>query len=397
MRNSSYKKTKNNRRTIKQKGGFLRHILVQIRNLKNDDQSELACILRKNSTMINTVYNYLFSILNLLYTQICKKDKAEFSNFLYNNISQKADANDDNIITRIGFNRKEIDKIIQIFTAPDSGHKRAETAFNNLDFIKTKIHATTACFTNLNNPSFQALYIMNDSDLFSEFIEKLKSIFNLPNNYSTNDFLDSYKKISDNKTKDSFNMLIVKTLHTSNNVLGAIQLNYGREMFTRRDRPADFIKTAEDVPRCFNDIKTDGQNEIYGVGNFLDTDNTFIKSIFKEYGRNLVGGISGSAYYFYFLVFKILKREKTHQNLTNALCIMILDYVPLWHSLEEILLTVSVEFAKFGFKEYKMDKDPMRYLEYILGIAGETERDESHRLTPKKPTPKSSRDESPGD
>jgi hypothetical protein len=118
----------------------------------------------------------------------------------------------------------------------------------------------------------------------------------------------------------------------------------------------------------------------YGVENYLDTNHTFVKAIFEKYGRNLVGGISGSAYYFYFLVFKILRQEKTRQNLINVLCIMILDYVPIWHSLEEILLTVSIEFAEFGFKEYKLDQDPMKYLKYVLGIASDSELEEGSQM-----------------
>jgi hypothetical protein len=44
----------------------------------------------------------------------------------------------------------------------------------------------------------------------------------------------------------------------------------------------------------------------------------------------------------------------------------VLDYVPLWHSLEEILITYSIEFEEFGFKRYTIEQDPVTYFKKTL-------------------------------
>jgi hypothetical protein len=46
-----------------------------------------------------------------------------------------------------------------------------------------------------------------------------------------------------------------------------------------------------------------------------------------------------------------------------------MDYVPLWHSLEEILITYSVEFKKYGFPEYTMNEDPVEYFKLVVSRA----------------------------
>jgi len=152
--------------------------------------------------------------------------------------------------------------------------------------------------------------------------------------------------------------------------MGSTQLNYGREIFSRQDRPKDYISESENIYEkypCFNDITNgDFSKEIYSVKNFLDTKITFVESIFKMYNRKLVGGISGSSYYLYFVITRILKYEKTKTLLSKILCIAVLDYVPLWHSLEEILLTLSIEYEEYGFKRYTIDQDPLTYFKYIV-------------------------------
>lgn len=77
----------------------------------------------------------------------------------------------------------------------------------------------SASLTLLNNENYQAEYIMNDIELFDEFIKKLKIIFCLPDNFTNKSFMDLYKKaelIEDEKIKQktigSFNMLIVKIM-----------------------------------------------------------------------------------------------------------------------------------------------------------------------------------------
>jgi hypothetical protein len=358
------KKNKNKNKTLKQRGGFERALTISLKDIDNTKQDQLACILRDNPTLQNFAVDIFYDVLSKIKSCLSASDNPNtFNDLIKKNIIQTMD--DKNVITNIGFTPGEADKILEAFS---TGKK----AFIDLDILKKKIHATTTSLTRLNNPTFQSLYIRNDPELFNEFLNKLRQIFNLPESFTKEDFLKIYNNdTTENPPKKAaFDMLIVKILHTSNNVLGAIQLNYGREIFTRVDRPRDFTKTSEQVGLCFNDIIDDTTDKIYGVANFLDTNNTFVQSIFDFYGRRLIGGLSGSAYYLFFLITKILKYPYDKKSiLSKILCLAVMDYVPLWHSLEEILITYSVEFKKYGFPEYTMNEDPVEYFKLVVSRA----------------------------
>ncbi len=342
-------------KTLKQRGGFNTTLNESLKEINNQDI--LACILRDNQILIkfaiDIFYNILVKIKN--YTVV-----SSFDDLIKKNITESINAN--NVIENIGFTKEEVNEILVAFNTN-------EQIFKDLYILKKKIHATTTALTRLNNPEFQSLYIRNDVELFDEFLKKLRQIFNLPTDFTK----DSFNKMYMNETsipekKTAFDMLIVKIMHTSNNVLGAIQLNYGREIFTRVNRPKDYIKTSQPVDDCFNDIISTSK-QIYGVSNFLDTNNTFIQSIFSKYNRKLIGGLSGSAYYLFFLITKILKYPCNKELLSKILCLTVMDYVPLWHSLEEILMTYSVEFVKYGFPEYKINDDPVNYFKQVVSIS----------------------------
>jgi hypothetical protein len=365
-------KNKNKNKTLKQRGGFERALINSLKPITNNEQDKLACILRENATLLNFAVDIFYDVL--LKIKSCSDigdNPTAFNELIKKNIIQTIDVS--NVITNIGFTPSEADKILFTFA-------KGRRDFGNLDVLKKKIHATTTCLTRLNNPMFQSLYIRNDPELFNEFLNKLRQIFNLPESFTKENFLTLYNTNISSDTditsnvakKAAFDMLIVKILHTSNNVLGVVQLNYGREIFTRVNRPKDFIKKSELVTPCFNDIIDTDTNisGIYGVANFLDTNNTFIESIFNFYHRRLIGGLSGSSYYLFFLITKILKYPYDQKSvLSKILCIAVMDYVPLWHSLEEILTTYSVEFKKYGFPEYTMDKDPVEYFKLVVSYA----------------------------
>lgn len=369
------KTNKTKKYILKQTGGFHRTFYNEIKNINNPD--ELACVIQKNSTIIYFIidifYKTLILIKNISNKNYIASNQNEpehekktnidniFKGYIETSILQTVDKY--NIITKIGFTQKEIKRIIKCI----NGNNKI-SCFTTLKFLKTNIHAVTASLINLNTEAFQSLFIRNDPELFNIFIKNLKDIFNLPDNFSNIEFNNLYNDAINNKTKKaSFDRLIVKLSHTTLGLKGVIQSNYGRENFTRMDRPSNFTKVPQDIPACFKDIETTTNKQIFGVTNYLDVNNTFIESIFDKYNRNLIGGISGSSYYLHFLITKILKFPINKELLTKILCITILDYVPLWHSLEEILLTYSIEYETLKFfDKYTMDKDPVEYFKNIL-------------------------------
>jgi hypothetical protein len=161
-------------------------------------------------------------------------------------------------------------------------------------------------------------------------------------------------------------------MHTDNDndIKSVYTKNYSREIFSRNPVSSDYLKKSKNINQqysCFNDINS---KEIYDVSNSIDTHDIFIEYLFNSYNRILIGGISGSTYYLYFLVFHILrdKYKKTDTLLLKVLSIAIMDYVPLWHSLEEILLTYSPLLYQYNnkFNIYKLDQDPLEYYKNLF-------------------------------
>ena len=348
----------------KKKGGYTRLMKKKIEEI--DNQNKLACSLREDSDLKYFSIDIFWNLLNL----VKKIHPTQYKLKIKESLTIKID--EQNVVTRIGFEEKELDKIL------DSLEKKSFGVFIKIKVLYSKPHAVSAALTLLNNENYQAEYIIHDKYLFDEFIEKFKIIFCLPDNFTDKSFMDLYEqatKIEDKNKKEktirSFNMLIVKIMHTDNDIKSVINKNYGREIFTRNPVSSDHQKTPINISnekyKCFDDIE---RNQIYDVSSYLDLNNIFIEYLFKSYNRILIGGFSGSVYYLYFMIFHIFrdKYQKTDTLLLKVLSIAVMDYVPLWHSLEEILLTYSVVLNNEDkkYEIYKLDEDPLEYYKKLF-------------------------------
>lgn len=352
---TTVKRKKTNKPNKTKKGGFTRTLCEQgIKDVM--DVNKLACFLRSNRTLQNYIVEVGWSLLyKINYITIQNPQEGDFTTVVKGNITETKDAT--NTITNIGFTEEETTQIIECIV------QNNRFRFFRLAFLYTKIHCTTALFARLNNPVFESLYIRTDPILCNEFLIKFKQIFSLPNDFNNDNFKYMYEQTrNDRVAQRAFDTLVVKILHTTDNKMGVVQLNYNRESFSRVDFSG--TKVAEPIQECFNDI-SDSDN-IYGVKNIYNFDKTVTKSIFEMYHRQLIGGISGSVYFLHFLFTRVLQIPNGASLLSKILCIAVLDYVPLWHSLEEILLTITIEYQQYGIPKYTLDQEPLVYFKNIV-------------------------------
>lgn len=356
------------------KGGFNRNLFEKIKKIK--DQNDLACILSEDETLVNFAKQIFWTILKKLRT-IFPND-VDFRNYVTELMRFKTDVNEGQptILDRIGYTDEQIEKIITTVTQNRSNN------FYNLPFLQIRdknfsVHTLTSMIhSSFNGSKNQSLFIRHDDELFEKFIKELKLHYNLPDEFTKEDFMKIYEEkttTGEHKAtyKRSFDMLITKLLHMSDNYKSIIQKNYGREIFARKNVSKEHEKEANDYPKCFENLeKISSAKKIYGVKNTIDLEGTFTKAIFEKYGKEAIGGISGTAYYTYFLIFKILKYEDVVENFSKVLCLCVVDFVPLWHNLEEILLTFSIEFEKSNHSEiherYYLNQDPLDYFKNFL-------------------------------
>lgn len=389
--------------------GFNHTILEEIKGfndtihdeIKEDtDQNNLVCIIGKNDTIIYFIIEIFYKLLELNYDIISKEEeksavdtkfKKEMNNYIKETIEceQEEGVVKEEIITKIGFKDKDIDPILDTFIElkkKDAKMPKIKHTFSTLKLsgvpLKDKLHLLSTTFSSLNKSELLAKYILNDDTLKEKFIEELCKMFNLSKDVPVKvkvkgvskeekpeeTFDRIYKEAwKTEKKKKNYDYFIIKLSHQASieGKNGIFQKNLGREKFSRnycnfKDKKPPNVGFSN-LP-CWQDLQTSDNTKLQDITAQINLDNTVTKDILEAYGRNPLGGVSGSVYYLFFCVFKILHFELNLENLTKVLLIAILDYVPIWHSLEEILVTISIEFEFFKIERYNISEDPVEYL-----------------------------------
>lgn len=97
----------------------------------------------------------------------------------------------------------------------------------------------------------------------------------------------------------------------------------------------------------------------------LTTDG-FFKKIMDQHGRTSLAGPSGSTVMWIVFVFGLLRFDKKdHETCRRFLCCVICDFVPIYHTLSEVLIVFSRELAPK--KPYYINDSPLKWLySYLL-------------------------------
>ena len=80
-----------------------------------------------------------------------------------------------------------------------------------------------------------------------------------------------------------------------------------------------------------------------------------------KYDKPYIGGPSGSTSLLYITLFHFYQFPFTYKNKILLLGSLIADYIPLWHTIPEILLSAYPEFKDKKIPKYTLDKDPVLY------------------------------------
>jgi len=101
--------------------------------------------------------------------------------------------------------------------------------------------------------------------------------------------------------------------------------------------------------------------------------NGFFQYIMKKNGRVSKAGPSGSTFMWMNMLFGLMGKETSDTNLKQLLLCIVSDFVPVYHSLTEVLLVFSRELNSYNgpdrkTKLYNIDQNPVEWLaQYILG------------------------------
>ena len=324
-----------------------------------DREKSLACYLANNDKVIKFASKIFYYMLLYWKKHYPKKWKEIIGNELLENV-------EGNIINNIGFNIKERNEIYKFIDNADK-----EKFFT---FLKDKFLKTTSVLNNLSKPDFSYYHVNINKILQNKFISNLKKLF-LINDITWHHFSKIYNNIDDNlkKSYDFFIFDIIIYGGHSNKDLSLYKKNLTYLDFIKKKVTSDCKnnpKNLQSFYKCSKSAISENKYKdfkIYDAKNIYDIEkHSPYSEIMKEYGEPYLGGPSGSASILFTVLFEFYGYPKNKTNKIMLLCLIIADYIPLWHTLPEILLSTNIEVESETTPSYTINKESVHYVYSII-------------------------------
>jgi hypothetical protein len=278
-------------------------------------------------------------------------------------LNQKMDEN--KIIQRIGFTRGEKSKILTFV----SYNKKEEL----VEFLQDKFFKVTSVLNNLSKPDLTFYHVNVNEQLQNQFINHITKLF-LIKNFTWNDFVKMYNS-SPKTYRKSYNLFLFNII-----VYGSDD-KQNMSLYKKNLVYFDFIKKSvpieqknkssilKRINQCNKTSVTDANFDdysIYDARNFYKIDKKMpFAKIMNKSEQSYLGGPSGSTSILYISLFDFYCFPATKENKILLLCVIIADYIPLWHTLTEILLSANIELTKY-VSSYELSNDPVDYVNKII-------------------------------
>jgi len=270
------------------------------------------------------------------------------------------------VITKIGFSNEEYDKIINFI---DLSEKQ-----NLFDYLMNKFHKVSSALNNLSEPTYAFYHININKKLQYEFINEVKKLFSAEN-ITWNFFKNIYLSIQDNSDRNNFNFFMYDLIYERKKGINSLYRNNLGNMGFIRNKIMTEIKNEKSLKKlnkCNKDVNDFENYKNYGI---YDSSSIYeIKGsspyaiIMNKYNEPYLGGPSGSTAVLYISLFTFYEYPETLKNKILLLGVLIADYIPLWHTLPEILIIAYPEIKSKGVPVYNLSKDPIKYSRDVLKI-----------------------------
>lgn len=372
--NKKMSRTKN--KTLKNKRKI--HHVTSITQVYNDiyskkqNQDRLACFLINNNKMKYFTFTVFFFMLTYWRENLKKylnfdKWHLLFKKSLLEDIDEK-----NKIINKIGFNETEFNNIIRYVNNKNKGE-----LFHYLDNKYLKV---TAAINILAEPHYTIYHVIFNKKLQNTFITQLKKLLMIQN-IEWNDIYHIYTKLPNKKEKLTYNFFIYDLLYDSDEsiVNGSIyRMNLNNMSFFREKinnynnskNKKDFhyinecnksiLNLDDDFDRYF-DYGIYDSRDIYKIDVY-----TPYAKIMNKYKRKFIGGPSGSTAVLYISLFHLYGFSFTRRNKIMLFGMLISDYIPLWHSIVEIIFSAYPEFKDKKIPKYYLEHNATQYAIKLL-------------------------------
>ena len=326
-------------------------------NFKNIN--DFSCFLINNNNIKNFAFDIFYKLLIFWKNNYPTKWKSIISPL----IKEKKEKN---IISLIGFNSSEI---ITIF-------KYLKDKSKLFEFFNDKFLKVTSSIRNLCEPIL-TIYIVNKNKFLQEkFIVNLNKLL-LSKDFTWNNFYHIYKVINNKKLKILYNIFvfdIIFGIDKDKKKISIYRLNLNNMNFFRTKKninnKIDPKKYLKNLNKCTKSIIGNNTYKKYKIYNskkkFNISFNSPYAKIMQFYNQNYLSGPSGTAPLLYIMLFDFYNIIASKRNKILLLGLIIADFTPLWHSLNEILLTSYSEIKSKKIKKYNLKKSAINYSYKLL-------------------------------
>jgi hypothetical protein len=348
-------KSKNN---VTKKNFSLKIIPTSISSVYEDKYSDinnekrLACFLANKKV----IKNFAFITFYFVLTYWKKHTNKKWSILIKKSIIEEIN---DKTVLKIGFSENEYKDIVEFINKNDK--------VNFLKYIDDKFFKVTACLNNLMEPQYTVYHVDFNKNLQNIFIKELENLM-LIKNIQWKDIKDIYNSLNNDKDKNIYNFFIFDIIYGADKSVDSIyRINLGNMNFFR-ERLTTFLHKKNNyikVNKCNKSIINDENYSEYGIYNSTErykiTKKSPYSKIMNKYHQPFIGGPSGSTAVMYITLFQFYEYPFTYKNKILLLGMLIADYIPLWHTIPEILLSAYSEFKDKKIKKYNLNCNSVVY------------------------------------
>jgi len=358
-------KTKNNKtKNNKTKKRFTLNInpktIISVYNKNYSDienEKRLACFLANNKI----IKEFAFKTFYFMLTYWKKHTGKSWSKIIKESLLEKID---DKTILKIGFSENEYKNIVEFIDKNDM-----VTFFK---YLEDKFFKVTASLNTLAEPQYTVYHVNFNKHLQNIFIKELE-ILMLIKNIQWKDIKDIYDSLHNDKDRNMYNFFIFDVIYGADKSVDSIyRTNLGNMNFFR-ERLSTFLHKKSNymkINKCNKSIIGNNNFSEYGIYNSTErykiTKNMPYSKLMTKFNEPFIGGPSGSTSVMYISLFHFYGYPFTYKNKILLLGTLIADYVPLWHTIPEILLSAYSEFKDKKIKKYTLNNNSVIYSIHLL-------------------------------
>lgn len=321
------------------------------------NEKKLACFLANNDKIKLFTFKVFYYILKYWKTNY----KSKWTSIIKNSIVQ--DIND-KTISKIGFTKDETNIIFNLVNNNDKKEL--------FDYLDDKFFKVTSSLNSLVEPQFTIYHIERNKNLQKIFIKQLEKLM-LIKDISWKDINKIYNSLKNDKERNMYNFFMFDIIYSADKNVDSIYRNNLGNMNFFRERLNDFKHIKSNyikVNECNKSVISDNDYSKYGIYNSTERYKINIKSpyykIMKKYNSPFIGGPSGSTSLMYIMLFHFYMYPFTYKNKIMLMGMLIADYIPLWHSIPEILLSAYHEFEDKKIPKYTLNENSVLYSVNLL-------------------------------